>query len=220
MKKLVVCGDSFGFSRYDTDWPNIVAKKLGYELKNLSIVGCSNIAICYQIDYALKNINPDLIIITLTGADGFEIDYDDKKVPASLEDFQYNIDEVDTSIFKKDPSIASGNVVSQLRNSHIDHIKSMILKHSFRLSAEKDSWCLQHHFNNIKCKFLVYRNIYPQYHEERKNYDSEFYFGLDKYLIQSGPYMYENEKANNTNHLSQKDNNLFSKRVISDFNNL
>ena len=77
MKKLVVCGDSFGFSRLETDWPIIVAKKLNYKLKNLSIVGCSNIAICYQIDYAIKNINPDLIIVTLTGADRFEIDYDD-----------------------------------------------------------------------------------------------------------------------------------------------
>ena len=48
MKKLVVCGDSFGFSRLETDWPIIVAKKLNYKLKNLSIVGCSNIAICYQ----------------------------------------------------------------------------------------------------------------------------------------------------------------------------
>ena len=114
--------------------------------------------------------------VTLTGADRFEIDYDDKKVPATLEDFQYNIDEIDTSIFKKDPSIASGNVVSQLRNSHIDHIKSMILKHSYRLSAEKDSWCLQHHLNNIKCKFLVYRNIYPQYHQDKSNYNSEYYF--------------------------------------------
>lgn len=220
MKKLVVCGDSFGFSRLETDWPIIVAKKLNYILKNLSIVGCSNIAICYQIDYAIKNIDPDLMIITLTGADRFEIDYDDKKVPASLEDFQYKIDEIDTSIFEKDPSIASGNVVSQLRNSHIDHIKSMILKHSYRLSAEKDSWCLQHHLNNIKCKFLVYRNIYPQYHQDKSNYNSEYYFGLEKYLIQSGPYMYENEKVNNTNHLSVRDNNLFAKKVFNDLNSL
>ena len=220
MKKLVVCGDSFGFSRLETDWPIIVAKKLNYKLKNLSIVGCSNIAICYQIDYAVKNIDPDLMIVTLTGADRFEIDYDDKKVPASLEDFQYKIDEIDTSIFEKDPSIASGNVVSQLRNSHIDHIKSMILKHSYRLSAEKDSWCLQHHLNNIKCKFLVYRNIYPQYHQDKSNYNSEYYFGLEKYLIQSGPYMYENEKANNTNHLSVRDNNLFAKIVFNDLNSL
>ncbi len=220
MKKLVVCGDSFGFSRLETDWPIIVAKKLNYILKNLSIVGCSNIAICYQIDYAIKNIDPDLMIITLTGADRFEIDYDDKKVPASLEDFQYKIDEIDTSIFEKDPSIASGNVVSQLRNSRIDHIKSMIFKHSYRLSAEKDSWCLQHHLNNIKCKFLVYRNIYPQYHQDKSNYNSEYYFGLEKYLIQSGPYMYENEKVNNTNHLSVRDNNLFAKKVFNDLNSL
>lgn len=216
MKNLVVCGDSFGFSCHSSDWPNLVAKQLNYKLENLSIVGCSNINICYQIDYALKNLSPDLIIITLTAAERFEIDSDDKKVPVSLEDFKYDIDEINISKFKKTPSIISGNVKTHLQNSDINQIKKYISSQSYRLSAEKQSWCLQYHFSRISCKFLVYRGIYPQYHEDKTNYISEYYFGLEKYLIQSGPYDYENERCENTNHLTVRDNKLFTDRVLKD----
>lgn len=216
MKKLVVCGDSFGFSTQRSDWPVLVSNKLNYSLENLSIVGCSNISICFQLEYALKNLLPDLIIITLTAADRFEIDSDDKKTPVSIEDFKYDIDEIKTKMWDKIPSIVSGSAISHLQNSDIGHIKNYIMSRSYRLSAQKQSWCLQHHFDKINCDFLVYRGIYPQYHKNKANYSSEYYFGLEKYLIQSGPYDYENERCKNTNHLTVNDNKLFADRVLKD----
>lgn len=216
MKKLVVCGDSFGFSAYKSDWPVLVSKKLNYELENLSIVGSSNIGICFQLEYALKNLSPDLIIIILTTAERFEIDSDDKKTPVSIEDFKYDIDEIKTKKWNKTPSIVSGRVICHLQNSDTRYLKHHIMSHSYRLSAQKQSWCLQHHFNNINCNFLVYRGIYPQYHEDKANYASEYYFGLEKYLTQSGPYDYENERCESTNHLNVRDNKLFADKVLKD----
>ena len=58
MPNLVVCGDSFSYGEGRTHWPFLVAKRLELNLINLSIVGCSNIAICYQIEYAIKYLNP------------------------------------------------------------------------------------------------------------------------------------------------------------------
>jgi hypothetical protein len=39
---------------------------------------------------------------------------------------------------------------------------------------------------------------------------------LEKYLINSGPYDYEKEFQTTTNHLTDKENYTFAKRVIED----
>ena len=68
----------------------------------------------------------------------------------------------------------------------------------------------------LPCKYIIYRNIYPRYHEDNSKYKNEYYFGLEKHLINSGPYDYEKECLRSTNHLTDKENYTFAKRVIED----
>ena len=80
MKTLVVCGCSW--SCRDPLYPNfeyghLVAKHLGYNYINLARCGMSNFGIPTQIDYALKHLQPDLMIkVNATGVNRFEIPKD------------------------------------------------------------------------------------------------------------------------------------------------
>ena len=83
MKTLVVC--SCSWSSRDPVYPNfefgfLVARKLGYNYINLARCGMSNFGIRLQIDYALKHLQPDFMIINATGVNRFEIlkDLDNK----------------------------------------------------------------------------------------------------------------------------------------------
>ena len=174
---LVVCGESFSYGGDITTWPVMVADKLEMPLVNLSLVGCGNNAICHQIQYVLDNLEPTYVIISLTAAERFEIDEDEFGAPATIEDFKYNIDEVKDKPFKRNPTITSGNVASQLRNASMNYIKSYLISSSQRLSAQNQAWA-----------------------------------------INSGPYDYESELVNSTNHLSFEDNIRFSERVLNDLN--
>lgn len=221
MNNLVVCGDSFSFGDNETDWTKIVANKLNLNLINLSIIGCSNLAICYQIDYAIKNLSFDLMVINLTTAERFEIDEDDLNYPASIEDFRTNVDECESNKFGKTPSITSGNVILHLRNSRLDMIKNKLQNLSLRLSAQSQSWALQHLLKGLGNKFLLYRNIFPVFYHDLKKYENEYYFELDDILINSGAHDFEENKSKeqkNSNHLSISENKNFAKRVLKDFN--
>ena len=78
---LVVCGESFSYGTSEKTWPAILAKKLDLELINLSIVGCSNVAICHQLQYVINSetIFPSLVVTSLTAAERFEIDEENKR---------------------------------------------------------------------------------------------------------------------------------------------
>ena len=215
--KLVVCGESFSYGTDSTHWPRIVADFYDSELINLAIVGCSNYAICFQLQHAMKFLKEDdLVIISLTAAERFEIDDDDLNYPATLEDFRQNIDEIKHSSFTKTPTITSGNLSSQLRNYHIERMKKYLVSGSYRLNAQYQAWALQHLLNSLPCEYLLYRNIYPRFHEDVNNYSNEHYFGLESYMINSGPYDYEKEHLKTTNHLSDEENKLFAERVLKD----
>jgi len=216
-----VCGDSFSFGDDETDWTKIVANKLNLNLVNLSIIGCSNLAICYQIDYAIKNLNFDLMVINLTTAERFEIDDDDLNYPASIKDFRTNLDEYEHNRFDKTPSIISGNIILHLRNSKLDRIKNKLQNLSLRLSAQTQSWALQHLLKGLGNKFLLYRNIFPVFYHDLKKYENEHYFELDDILINSGAHDFEENKSKeekNSNHLSISENKNFAERVLKDFN--
>jgi hypothetical protein len=218
-KKLVVCGESFSYGNEKHHWPSIVANELNLELINLSIVGCSNFAICFQIEHALKSLkHEDTVIISLTAAERFEIDDDDLNRPARLEDFRQNIDEIKHSTFKKTPTITSGNLASHLRNCNIERMKKYLISSSYRLNAQYQAWALLHLLNLLPCMYILYRNIYPRFHKNIEEYCNEHYFGLESVMINSGPHDYEKECINSTNHLSEKENKIFASRVIRDIN--
>ncbi len=215
--KLVICGESFSYGTDSNHWPRIVADFYDSELLNLAIVGCSNYAICFQIERAREIADEnDLVIISLTSADRFEIDDDEFNSPAELEDFRQNIDEIKNSFSNKNPTITSGNISSQLRNYHVEHMKKYLMNGSFRLNAQYQSWAIQHLINSLPCEYLLYRNIYPRYHQDINNYSNECYFGLESTMINSGPYDYEKEHIKSTNHLSDEENKLFAERVLKD----
>lgn len=217
--KLVVCGESFSYGIDNTHWPKIVADSYDSDLVNLAIVGCSNYAICFQLQHAMGFLKEDdIVIIALTAAERFEIDDDDLNYPATLEDFRQNIDEIKQSSFTKTPTITSGNLSSQLRNYQIEQMKKYLVSGSYRLNAQYQAWALQHLLASLPCGYLLYRNIYPRYHEDINKYSNEHYFGLESYIINSGPYDYEKEHSKTTNHLSDKENKLFAERVLKDLN--
>ena len=215
--KLIICGESFSYGTEKSHWPRIVSDFYDSKLFNLAIVGCSNFAICFQIERAREIADEnDLVIISLTSADRFEIDDDEFNSPAELEDFRQNIDEIKNSFSNKNPTITSGNISSQLRNYHIEHMKKYLMNGSFRLNAQYQSWAIQHLINSLPCEYLLYRNIYPRYHQDINNYSNECYFGLESIMINSGPYDYEKEHIKSTNHLSDEENKLFAERVLKD----
>tara|TARA_B100000497_G_C7691413_1_gene420493 strand:+ start:578 stop:1264 length:687 start_codon:yes stop_codon:yes gene_type:complete len=217
--KLIICGESFSYGTGVKHWPRIVSDFYDSELVNLAIVGCSNYAICFQLQHALNTLSSDdFVIISLTAAERFEIDDDEFTFPVSIEDFRQNIDEIKYSPFSKSPTITSGNLSSQLRNYQIEQMKKYLMSSSYRLSAQYQSWCLQHLISSLPCDYLLYRNIYPRYHEHINKYSNEYYFGLESYLVNSGPYDYEKEHVKTTNHLSDKENKMFADKVIKDMN--
>ena len=218
-KKLIICGDSFSYGVEEKTWPHIVSKHLDLELINLAIVGCGNYAICYQINHAVEIVTKDdLIVISLSAAERFEIDDDEFSYPASLFDFKQTIDEIKTSYSSIAPTITSGNLNSLEKNYKNKLSKKYMVGGSFRLHAQYQAWSLQHLIKQLPCKYLVYRNIYPRYHIDLNNYSIEHYFGLESIIINSGPYDYEKEYVNSTNHLSDEGNYLFAKRVLKDIN--
>lgn len=65
--KVVVCGDSF--FAHDLDKPNTHWSELiNYDVTNLAIAGASNHNIRLQIEYALHDLKPDLIIFNDTSS--------------------------------------------------------------------------------------------------------------------------------------------------------
>ena len=71
---LAVCGDSFSYGTKQNTWPKILADKLNMPIVNLSLVAGSNYSICFQLQHILNNYKPELIIISLTAVDRFEVD--------------------------------------------------------------------------------------------------------------------------------------------------
>lgn len=77
--KLVVCGCSWSSRDYtypDTEFGYFVSEHFGWEYQNIARVSGSNFNIRLQIDYAVKNLNPDFIIVNWTTPD--RIDWNHK----------------------------------------------------------------------------------------------------------------------------------------------
>ena len=75
MNNLWVIGDSYSYTtmfNHENVWVNQLTKKLNYQLKNLSMAGCSQDYICQTLlDCSSKIKKDDQIIIVLTGPNRF-----------------------------------------------------------------------------------------------------------------------------------------------------
>ncbi len=70
--KLVVCGCSWSSrdnTHPDTEYGYFVSNHFGWEYQNIARVSGSNFNIRLQIDYAVKHLNPDFIIVNWTTPD-------------------------------------------------------------------------------------------------------------------------------------------------------
>ena len=208
---LAVCGDSFSYGTKQNTWPKILADKLNMPIVNLSLVAGSNYSICFQLQHILNNYKPELIIISLTAVDRFEVDSEEFEKPANITDFNYKVDEVKNSPFSKKPSILSGGV--KYHNKYMTR--------SFRLEAQYQSWCIQYLMSKVNCNYRIYRNIFPCWYKDITKYNDTDFYGLENLSgwRNSGPYDFEKEhlKGNeSTNHLSVEENLKFAEWVYND----
>jgi hypothetical protein len=124
MKKLIVCGCSFSAVSHKeelkTSWSELLANKLGWELKNVARQGCSNGGIRIQIDEVIRQ-RPDFAIITPTSYDRVEIPNFTKE-KLKISDFSYYNKIIEAllqpSIFAK----TDDNKKSYDKNAGLDNI--------------------------------------------------------------------------------------------------
>jgi len=95
--KLVVCGCSWSSrdpAYPDTEFGHFVAEHFGWEYKNIARVGCDNYGIRLQIDYAVKELKADVIIVNWTTACRFIWNAHGKKYSPTkgLKQLDYTVD--------------------------------------------------------------------------------------------------------------------------------
>jgi len=114
MKKILICGDSFGVT--DSQYPGLhfsekIAESTGMEVINYSAGGASNALIATQFLQAL-NFKPDFVVFTFTGAERYEYD---NQAPGSLQEVnhytlvQYLRDRYVTNAFRDLDHVAKKN---------------------------------------------------------------------------------------------------------------
>jgi len=95
--KLVVCGCSWSSrdpSYPDTEYGYFIAKHFGWEYQNIGRPGCDNYGIRLQIDYAVRELKADVIVVNWTTACRMIYNQAGKKYYPSkgLKQLNYNVD--------------------------------------------------------------------------------------------------------------------------------
>jgi hypothetical protein len=85
MKKIYICGDSFGVSdpEYGACWADILAQSHNYQVTNLSQVCASNLMIGMQVDQAIGSA-ADYIILLCTSSTRSQLRHNHAIVPYSV----------------------------------------------------------------------------------------------------------------------------------------
>lgn len=127
-KTLVVCGCSW--SSQDPEFPNdnfgsYLSEKLGYNYINLAKPGCSNFGIRLQIDYAVENYSPSLLVISATSPCRTELkiknspEYDPLKL---WENVDYEIDKHTNDVHPAGPEVNPSLVIDSISSVFFDDI--------------------------------------------------------------------------------------------------
>ena len=100
--KLVVCGCSWSSRDHaypDTEYGYFISNELGWDYQNIARVGGSNFNIRLQIDYAIKNLNPDFIVVNWTTPDRFDWNHRGNlyEIEKGLKQSDYNVDKFFTN---------------------------------------------------------------------------------------------------------------------------
>lgn len=100
--KLVVCGCSWSSRDYaypDTEYGYFISNELGWDYQNIARVGGSNFNIRLQIDYAIKNLDPNFIVVNWTTPDRFDWNHRGNlyEIEKGLKQSDYRVDEFFTN---------------------------------------------------------------------------------------------------------------------------
>ena len=173
--KIAVCGDSWAspspLSPGD-HYSEIIADRLGAELVPLSRGGCSNAAICLQIEFAIEQ-QVDFVIITTTEPDRIEIP-DKKSLPVynsyyqkekSLLNIKYNKRKSLSTQFLN----SNGDIISENINSlmSLPEYQSKVPALTYYMDELYDSgwkkqidlWCLDsvlHRLKHTQIPFTIF----------------------------------------------------------------
>lgn len=185
--RLVVCGCSWSSEchRYpDTGYGSYLAEMLGAEYINLARPSASNYIIRLQIDYAVKNLKPDILVVGWTTPHRFEWQYDQSvKFDGTLKSVTYFDDHERTNDFhpipENTPCITadswnsifgqyynkhSSEDVMPLTNEFLNENQFQILKHFYlnfvsqELSKSKDTFLIESAVSQLtqsNTKFLM-----------------------------------------------------------------
>lgn len=158
---VVVCGDSFCASEKEprVHFSQILADQYNVNLINLARAGCSNIAIAFQIEYAIS-LKPKTIIFNRTFPDRVEI-IDRETETVSLNDFKYpyplhdnylskHVGSPDSPIFSTVVQGLDNQPYVDLTPNQLQAVKLWV-SHLFdwKLKQKTDGWVIDHLRNMI-----------------------------------------------------------------------
>ncbi len=172
--KLVVCGCSWSSrdpSFPDTEFGYFIAKHFGWEYQNIARVGGSNFAIRLQIDYAIKNLDPDFIIVNWTTPCRIDWNHTGKKYDpkAGLKHMDYDVDKFFDNkrshpVKDYDPRIISQSITGIVNTENIDRT----------YEQDKQFWKeLEHHMS--EAQWNVFRKYYPLMYDDEIESHKQYY---------------------------------------------
>jgi len=178
MKNLAVCGCSW--SSRDRNQPGIefgqlIADHYNFNYTNLAVVSASNFVIRLQLDYAIKHLEPDLIILNWTTPARIEWNYTGKKYNPinGIKDISYitSLESPDNKFHPAgsniDPALAFSTFQSILNEDLSANFEDVIETYpGLEKTLTKDTW---KNFKNYYCNL----------------YDTELEFHKQIYLVQS-----------------------------------
>lgn len=189
MKKLVVCGCSW--SSKDPAYPNtefgyFVAKHFGWEYVNIGRVGCDNYGIRLQIDYAIKELKADYIIVNWTTACRFIWNAHGKKYSPTkgLKQLDYTVDNFFTNpeshpAFNDDdfePTLQAQSIYGMITFEHLrdmpeDDPLGLTLSYAEALKAWPE---IAMHLNEKQ--FYAFRSYYLHMYDDDLEAHKQYHF--------------------------------------------
>jgi len=171
---IVFCGDSF--CQPDSikwNWMNQVSFDLKTSYESLGVNAVSNFDILTQVEYAVENIDYDILIVLLTTIDRqeYEPNPSDKLEPVKYKDMRNNIfSNTLTALYRE--KIVTDDMLKFFMSAPLNLKKNEVyVEHMIKLCKKTDK------------PFLIFNNIFPVWNHENIDIDYDHKFDY----IQEGP---------------------------------
>lgn len=175
--KFVVCGCSWSSrdpSFPETEHGHFIAEHFGWEYHNIARVGCDNFGIRLQIDYAVDELEADIVLINWTTACRVTWNHKGKRYypTRGLKQLDYDVDDFfdnerchpakDHAEF--DPTIISQSITGLVTFGNI--------MAPYEEAVEEWSW-LPHHMSETQ--FYAFRNYYLNLYDDDVEAHKQYY---------------------------------------------